>query len=112
MFKHFGHRTDPVPIGMRAEAVVEAGALQPVAVGHFDRIDFGQIERAGNRLHVIEPVLVADRVHPVTQGNVLDIELLRGRIRQSYLGRHAAILFAIFSAVRSAAEVMMSRLPA
>ena len=93
VFEHFGHRADPVPIGISAEAVVEAGALQPVAMRHFDGINLCPIECAGDLAHVIEAILVADGVHPVAQGHVLNIELGGGGIEV-----HAAILSAIFSA--------------
>ena len=107
VLQHVGHRADPVPVGVGAEAVVEAGALQAVAVSDLDRIDLGAIQCSGDRLNMIEAILVADRVHAVTQGDVLNIEL--GGLG---IEGHAAILAAIFSAVLSAAEVMMSRLPA
>ncbi|MOA18269.1 hypothetical protein D3C78_1385750 [compost metagenome] len=105
---HVGGGFDPFQIGVGAETVVEAGALKAVAVGHFDGVDFRQIEGAGNRLNVIERVLVADRVHAVAQGDVGDIEFLavHGSSPQ------ARIDCAMRSAVASAAEVMMSRLPA
>jgi hypothetical protein len=94
---------------MRAEPVVEARALQPVAVSDLDGIDLCPVERPGDLLDVVEPVLVADGVHPVAQGDVLDVEFGGGGI-QGHAGtpRRATI----FSAVFSAAEVMMSRLPA
>ena len=116
VFQHFGHGADPVPIGVGAKAVVEAGALQAVAVGDFDRVDLGPVKCAGNRLDVVQTILVTDSVHSVTQSDVLNVELLLGRVES-----HAAappcislscMRFAIFSAVLSAAEVMMSRLPA
>ena len=112
VFEHFGDCADPVPVGIGAEAIVEAGALKAVAMRHFDGIDLRQIERLRDLAHVIEAVLVPDGVHAITQGDVLDVELLSGRIPQSHFSAHAAILIAIFSAVLSAAEVMMSKLPA
>src|SRR3546814_8795392 len=89
------------------EPIVEARSLQAVAMRDLDRIDLRLIERPGDRLNMIEAVLVADRVHPVAQRHILDIEFGRSGVEA-----HAAIISAIFSAVRSDAEVMMSRLPA
>ncbi len=111
VLKHLGYRADPLPIGVSPEAIVEARPLQPVAVRDLDRIDLRAVQRPRDRLHMIEAVLVADRVHAVAQRDVLNVELLSGRIEG-----HAAtpwfIRSAIFSAVLSAADVMMSRLPA
>lgn len=78
MFKYLGYSTDPVPVYVGTEAVIEAGALQTIPMRDLDRIDLGHIERLGNLLDVIEALLVADGVHPVAQGDVLDVELLRG----------------------------------
>jgi mannose/fructose/N-acetylgalactosamine-specific phosphotransferase system component IIC len=78
-------------------------------VGHFNRIDARAIQRLGNLAHIVERVLMTNRVHPVAQGHVRDIE---------FFTVHAAspaasfIAWAIFSAVASAAEVIISRLPA
>jgi hypothetical protein len=36
-------------------------------MGHLDGVDLGRIERLGDRLHVVEAVLVADGVHAVAQ---------------------------------------------
>ncbi|MNL79965.1 hypothetical protein D3C87_2066920 [compost metagenome] len=76
-------------------------------MGDLDGVDLGAIQGASDGLDMVEAILVADGVHPVPQGHVLYIELGRGGIEG-----HVAILSAIFSAVLSAAEVMMSRLPA
>ena len=107
VLQHFGNRSDPVPVGMGAEAIVEARPLQAIAVRDLDRVDLRTVERLRDRLHMIQLILVADRVHAVAERHVLNIELGRCGIET-----HAAILSAIFSAVFSAAEVMMSRLPA
>ena len=112
MVEHFGHGSDPIPIGMGPEAVVERGPLQTVAMRDLDRVHLGPVERAGDRLHLFDGVLVADCVHAVAQGNVLDVELGRGRVEDHAPSPCAAMRCAIFSAVLSAAEVMMSRLPA
>src|SRR3546814_4061667 len=107
MLKPLGHQALPVPVGVRPEPIVEARSLQAAAMRDLERIDLRLIERPGDRLNMIEAVLVANRVHPVAQRHILDIEFGRSGVEA-----HAAILSAIFSAVRSAAEVMMSRLPA
>ena len=115
VFQYLGNRADPVPIGMRAKPVIEAGALQPIAMRHLDRIDLGAVERAGDGTDVVEAVLVPDRVHAVAQRHVLDVELLRHRIEAhgpTLSANIGAARAAIRSAVRSAALVMMSRLPA
>ena len=86
------------------------------ALGDLDRIDLGLVERTRNRLHMVEAVLVANRVHAIAQRHVLDIELLRLGIVERRLEGHAEapapMRRAIFSAVFKAAEVMMSRLRA
>ncbi len=95
-----GDGGDPFLVGVGAEAVIEAGPRQAVAMRDLDRIDPGRIEGARDGAYRIQPVLMADGVHAVAQGDILDIELL-----------HAATPSASFSAVARAAEVMMSRLP-
>ena len=107
-----GHGLDPFEIGMRAEAVVEAGALQAVAVGDFDGIDLGLVERASDLHGLLDAVLVANGVRAVAQGDVGDVELLvriEGHACSPQADRMRA---AMRSAVVLAAEVMMSRLPA
>src|SRR5207249_9165405 len=71
-----GHRFDPLDVGVRAEAVVEAAALQAVAVRDLDRIDPGLVERAGDAARVLQAVLVADRVAAIAQRHVGDVEFL------------------------------------
>ncbi len=74
----------------------------------FDRIDPRFIQRSSNLLDVIDAVLMTDGMHAIAQSHILNIELA-GRA-------HAAIsalrLRATRSAVRSAADVMISRFPA
>ena len=41
---------------MCTKAVIEAGTLQSIPVGNFDRIDPGSVERFGYRSHVIQPI--------------------------------------------------------
>ncbi|MNV52750.1 hypothetical protein D3C71_1448590 [compost metagenome] len=73
---HAGHGFYPLKIGMRAKAVVEARALQTVAMRDFDGIDLGRIERLGDLFDLGDAVLVANRVAAVAQGHVGDIEFL------------------------------------
>ncbi|MCY1516103.1 hypothetical protein D9M68_507160 [compost metagenome] len=98
---------DPLQIGVGAEAVVEAGTLQTVAVGDFDGVHPCLVQGAGDGAHVIQLVLVADGVAAIAQGHVGDVELLAVHAASPWF-----IACAIRSAVASAAEVMMSRLPA
>ncbi|MCY1358997.1 hypothetical protein D9M69_455480 [compost metagenome] len=98
-----GHRLDVFQVAVLAEAVVERRALQAVAVGDLDAVHLGLVQRTGDGAGVVEAVLVADRVAAVAQGHVGDIELFHAG---------APIDWAMRSAVASAAEVMMSRLPA
>ena len=69
---------DPLKVGVGGEAIVEARPLQAVAVGHFDGVDAGLVQGAGDVLHVLERVLVTNRMAAVTQGHVGDIELFAG----------------------------------
>ena len=98
---------DPFAIGVRAEAVVEARAREPVTVADLDGIDTSAIERRGNAPHVGDGILVANGVHAVAERDVLDVEAaahaITGRAAEDAASR---------SPVRSAADVMMSRLPA
>ncbi len=93
-----GGGLDPRGVRGRAVAVVDAGAGQAVAVGDLDGVDPGRVERGGDPGDLAGGVAVGDGVHAVAQGHVLDVE--------------AVHRVTIRSAVRSAAEVMMSRFPA
>jgi hypothetical protein len=112
MVYHLGGGLDPFPVGVRAKAVIEARAVQAVAMRHLDRVDPGGIECPGDRADMVDAVPVADRVHAVAQRHVLDVELGAGGIEIAHATALASWRRAIFSAVRRAAEVMMSRLPA
>ena len=57
-------------------SIMQIWSRQPVAVGHFDGGDAGPVKRMGNGGHLIGCVLVLDRMHPVTQRGVLDVEFL------------------------------------
>ncbi len=78
VFGDFGDRFDPLQVGVGAEAVVEAGALQAIAVGHFNTVDLGLVQGPCNVLHVLDGVLVADGVAAVAQCHVGDVEFLAG----------------------------------
>ncbi|MCY1298924.1 hypothetical protein D9M70_484330 [compost metagenome] len=90
MGQHVVDRLDPLQVGVRAEAVVERRALQAVAVGDFDGVDPGRIQRTGDGTHVVEAVLVADRMAAVAQGDVGDVELLAGIERHGRLLRRCS----------------------
>ncbi|MDT4826956.1 hypothetical protein FQZ97_602820 [compost metagenome] len=67
---------DPLQIGVGAEAVVEGRALQAVTMGDFNGVHLRRIQGAGDGLHLVEGILVADGVAAVAQGHVGDVELL------------------------------------
>ena len=97
----------------QADVLKDKYAGKTVAVRNFDRIDLGVVQRLADRFDVIETVLMADGVHAVAQCDVLDVDLL------FFVDCHDQILQAVAmrrsmtrSAVRNAADVMMSRLPA
>jgi hypothetical protein len=64
---------------------------------YLDSVDSGRVERGGDRRASLGGELVASSVHAITQRDIMDVE------------PHCA---AIRSPTRTAAEVMMSRLPA
>ena len=108
-----GRRLDIIQVRMRGEAVIERHPGQPVAVADLDGVDPRGVEGLADIPDPVEPVLVADGVHPVAQGHVLDVDLpgpAPGHRPSS--ARPAARRSTSRSAVLSAAEVMMSRLPA
>src|SRR3546814_20482942 len=83
--QHLGHRLDPFPIGVRAEAIVEAGAVEAVAMRYLDRIDAGLLERLSDRAYMIDTVHVAAGVPAAAQRHTHDVELVL-----AYLEAHAA----------------------
>jgi hypothetical protein len=95
--------SDPFFVGVGPEAVGGAGAAEAVAVGDLDGVHPGPVECGHDVADLGGGVAVPDGVHAVPQGHVLDVEVhLLTHPRSS----------AMRSAVRRAAEVMMSRLPA
>ena len=111
MLEHFGNGPDPLPIGMRAEPIIEARTRKSVTVGNLDGVHLGPIKCPGDRLDVLDAVLMANGMHSVAQRHVLDVKFRGFRI-QAHGETSSSSRSAIFSAVRSAAEVMMSKLPA
>ena len=86
VFQHAGRRFDIVEVGLLGETVIERHPGEPVAVGNLDRIDLRIVQRLADGLDVIEAVLVADGVHPVAQGDVLNVNLL------FFIDCHVAVL--------------------
>src|SRR5690554_4105568 len=78
VFHHFGHGFDPLQVGMGAVAVVEAGALQAVAVGDFNAVNFRLVQGPCDVLHVLDGVLMTNGVAAVSQGHVGDVEFFTG----------------------------------
>ncbi len=68
-----GDGGNPLAVVVRAKAVVEGRAGDAVAVADLDRVDAGAVERAGDLAHRLQMILVTDRMHPVTQRDVLDV---------------------------------------
>ena len=114
MLQGIGGGGDVVEVGFLREAVIERHAGQAVAVGDLHGIDPGLVERPAYRDDMIEPVLVADRMHAVAQRHVLDVYPALGvdGHDRSPAQPAASRRSMTRSPVRSAAEVMMSRLPA
>ena len=52
--------------------------VQAITVGHFDGVDTGLVQRAGDVLNILDRVLVTNRMAAVAQGYVGDIEFLAG----------------------------------
>src|SRR5690606_28467195 len=114
---------DPFPVGVPARAVGEASPRQPVPVGDLDGVHSGGVQRPGDAPHLVHSVTMPYRVHAVPEGDVLHVDGrpvlgLAGARPRRRLGRHeltpwvGAPRWAMRSATRSAADVMMSRFPA
>lgn len=103
-FQYGGRGLDPLPVGVRAGPVVDRTARQTVAVCDLDRVHAGLVERCHDAGDIDRADAVANGVHAVPEGDVLDVDL-RGH-------RLSAFAAAIRSATWSPAAVMMSRLPA
>ncbi len=77
-------------------------------MGYFDRVATGRIDRFCDVVHMLKSILVADGMHSVPEGHVLNVDAFGFGGR-----RHGdTFIWASRSAVLIAALVMMSRLPA
>ena len=106
------------------EAVVEARAAEAVAVAHLDHPDVGRVERGHDAAHLSLGELVAHGVAAVAQRRVGDADRTglrdgfdgggggRGHDVPPRTGRTVPACSANRSPMRTAAAVMMSRLPA
>ena len=99
---------DPFPVRVASGAVGEAAAGEAVAVGYFDGVDAGGVQCSGDSADVLGAEAVADGVHAVAQGDVLDEDAGRCLAHDAT----SSLVVTSRSATRSAAEVMMSRFPA
>ena len=123
------HRAEVFLVAVGREAVVHRAATEAVAVGDLDQRHARFVQTDGDGAHLLERHQVALGVHAVTQRHVVDGDflaakfhvhlLLMGAVQativarlDSSLRRPARISSANISAVRAAAAVMMSRLPA
>ena len=107
-----GRRLDPLPVGVAAGAVVQRAAGEPVAVRDLDAVDARRVEGRGDLAHLLRGNAVAQSVHAVAQRDVLDEEPVDGGLMTRSPRPLGGMRAAIWSATCSAAEVMMSRLPA
>ena len=78
---------------------------------NLDGVDAGIVERARDLRYLVNAILMSNGMHAVAQRHILDIEPIRFGIEHQ-AHRCASFRSAICSAVRKAAEVMMSRFPA
>ena len=104
------HCRDPLDVAVRAEPIREARAGQSIAVRDFDRIHARAIERSRDSRDVGKRILMTDGVHAIAQRDVLNVERAVLHAIAPPLTTDPAV--ASRSPVRSAADVMMSRLPA
>ena len=103
---HLGGGGDQVGVRAAGEAVLARAGAEAVAVADGHRPDAGVVECSGHRRHLLGRELVRDRVRAVADGGVDDFDRSRGAHHRG------ALAAAIISATRTAAQVMMSRLPA
>ena len=95
-----GHGLDPFQVGVCAESVDAARTGQSVAVGDLDRIDSGGVQGACDRVHLLDAVLVADRVHAVAQGDVADVDVAGSCCGSGGFGAWVAMRSAVALAAR------------
>ncbi len=72
-------RADPLGVGVRAGAVGQCRAGQPVAMRDLDRVDARGVQRGRDVGHLLEGVPVPHGVHAVPQRDVLDVDLWSDR---------------------------------
>ena len=109
------HRAQVFLIGVCGEAVVDRGAAQAIAVRDFDERNPGAIQSRSDIDHLLQGDLVLLRVHAIAQAIVVQGDSCARKIHEALAAAGkvpADISSAISSPVRSAAAVMMSRLPA
>ena len=82
-------------------------------MGDLDRRNPGEIERTRDLADAVDAIKMADRVHTVAKGDVLNVERVAARIeiRHSPAPHPRTMRAAMRSPVALAAAVMMSRLP-
>ncbi len=94
--------TDPLKVGMGAEAVDARRTRKSVTVCNLDRVNTSIIECLRDLNDIFDGVAVTNGMHTVTQGDIADVN--------RSVSHHSPPR--IRTAVASAADVMMSRLPA
>src|SRR5690606_31410681 len=101
-------------VARRGEAVVHRGAAETVAVAHLDERHPGRVERRGDVAHLLGGDLVPLGMHPVAEAHVVERDFSSCDRHRSGSVQAAAssICWAMTSAARRPAAVMMSRLPA
>src|SRR5262249_49149746 len=108
-----GNGFDPFQIGVRAESIVEARPGETVAVSDFDRIHTRGIEGFRDCDGLIDGIPMPDRVHAIAKCHVLNVKAgLSHAVTPVGTLDWFSLIAATRSPVRSAADVMMSRLPA
>ena len=100
---------DPLPVGVRAGAVVERAAGQAVAVGDLDRVDAGGVERGDDPADVVGRRCGAGSACMPSRSVTSWMKSCVGSCGHL---RAACAVGDRARPMRSAAEVMMSRLPA
>ena len=122
-FHQRDHRTEVFLVGMHRKAVIDRTATEAIAMSDFEQRHTSGIKPAGHRLHLLKRHLMPLRVHAIAQGHIMQSDFhsfetahLVLHFVQALTGASlilpARISSANISAVRAAAAVMMSRLPA
>lgn len=71
---HAGDGLDPLPVGVGADAVIDAGAGRAVTVGDLDGGHAGRVQGGRDGAGLLDGVGVADGVHAVPEGDVLEVQ--------------------------------------